>query len=75
VQVTKAFTQTLNGERAKIGDIELQLDEEVIARATKLSLKLECWSEILVSPECKYDYKGMPISSIEEKMTFFVNSY
>ena len=45
VQVTKAFTRTLNCERAKIGYIELQLDEEVIAKATKLPLKGECWSK------------------------------
>jgi hypothetical protein len=44
-QVTKDFAQTFNGEHAKIGDIELQLDEEIIARATKFPLKGECWSK------------------------------
>jgi hypothetical protein len=67
-----------NGECAKIGDIELQLDEEAIARATEFPFKGECWSknkrvkenpwsEILVSLECKKNYKGMLISSIKEK--------
>jgi hypothetical protein len=62
VQVTKSFAQTFNGEHTKIGDIELQLDEQIIVRVTKLSLKGECWSKtkrvkeipwskILVSPK------------------------
>jgi hypothetical protein len=77
-QVTKSFARTFNGEHTKIGDIELQIDEELITRVTKFPLKGECWSKtkrvkeipwskILVSPEYKYDYKGMPISSIKEK--------
>jgi hypothetical protein len=76
VQVTKYFTQNFNGERAKIGDTKLHRDEELITRVTKVPLNGECWSNmkmmkeipwsvILVSPECKYDYKGMPIYSIK----------
>jgi hypothetical protein len=30
------------------------------------------WFEILVSLKCKYDYKGMPISSIKEKCHFLL---
>jgi hypothetical protein len=30
------------------------------------------WSEILISPECKYDYKGMPISLVKEKWHFLL---
>jgi hypothetical protein len=82
-QVTKAFALSFNGEYAKVGDIELQINEEMIARVTKLSLKGECWSktkrvkeipwsEILISPECKYDYKGMPISLVKEKWHFLL---
>jgi hypothetical protein len=59
---TKDYARTSNGESTKIGDIELQLDEEVISRVINLPLKRECWSktkrvkdiswlEILVSPE------------------------
>ena len=45
MQVTKAFPWTFNGEHAKIRYIELQLDEEIIVRVTKLPLKWECWSK------------------------------
>lgn len=41
-QVTKYFVLNFNGEYTKIGDTQLQLDEELIARVTKLSLKWEC---------------------------------
>jgi hypothetical protein len=30
------------------------------------------WSEIIFSPECKYDYKGMSIPSIKEKCHFLL---
>jgi hypothetical protein len=51
---------------------------------TKFPLKGECWSktkrvkdipwsEILVSPECKYNYKGMPISLVKEKWHFLLS--
>ena len=36
VQATKAFAWTFNGECVKIGDIELQLNQEIIAKVTKL---------------------------------------
>jgi len=36
-RVTKAFALIFNGEYAKVGDIELQTNEEMIAKVTKLS--------------------------------------
>jgi len=77
-QVTKSFTRTFNAEHTKIGDIELQVDEEIIAIVTKLPLKGACWSknkrvkkipwsEIMFSPKCKYNYKAVPIFSFKEK--------
>jgi hypothetical protein len=34
-QVTKYFALSFNGEYTKVGDIELQINEEMIARVTK----------------------------------------
>jgi hypothetical protein len=44
-RVTKYFALSFNGECAKVEDIELQINEEMIAKVTKLSLKGECWSK------------------------------
>jgi hypothetical protein len=36
LEIAQAFTQTFNGTRAKIGDLQLQVSEESIVEATSL---------------------------------------
>jgi hypothetical protein len=50
-RVTKYFALSFNGECAKVRDIELQINQEMISRVTKLSLKGECWSKTKIVKE------------------------
>lgn len=70
MQVTKAFTLRFNGKSAENRDVEFQLDEVFVSRATGLPVKGEnCfktmrvkdipWVEFISSPKVKYDYKGI----------------
>jgi hypothetical protein len=45
LQVTRAFSLSFDGQSAKIGDFELKLNEEMIAKETNFPLKGECWSK------------------------------
>jgi hypothetical protein len=44
-QVTRVFSLNFDGQSSKIGDFELNLNEGMIAKATNLPLKGECWSK------------------------------
>jgi hypothetical protein len=72
LEVAQAFAKTFDGARAKIGDLQLQVDEESIAEATGLSregdhwfknLKIEGipWHLLMISRKSRYDVKGTPI--------------
>jgi hypothetical protein len=72
LEVAQDFSQTFDGTRAKIGDLQLQVSEESIAEATGLSregdrwfknLKFEGipWHLLMVSKKSCYDVKGTPI--------------
>jgi len=69
MQVTKAFALRFNGKSAENGDVEFQLDEVFVSKATGLPVKGENsfkttrvkdipWVEFISSPKIKYDYKG-----------------
>jgi hypothetical protein len=43
LEVAQAFAKTFDGTRAKIGDIQLQVNEESITEATSLSQEGDRW--------------------------------
>jgi len=45
LKISRAFAHNFNGQVAKVGDIELQVSEAIIAEATHLPLKGEFWSK------------------------------
>jgi hypothetical protein len=66
------FAQTFDGTRAKIGDLQLEVNDDSIAEAMRLSregdhwfnnLKFEGipWHLLMVSKNSSYDVKGTPI--------------
>jgi hypothetical protein len=72
LEVAQAFAKTFDGAKAKVGDLQLQVNEESIAEATGLSqegdrwfknLKIEGipWNLLLVSRKSRYNVKGTPI--------------
>jgi hypothetical protein len=72
LEVAQAFAKTFDGAKAKVGDMQLQVNEESIAEAMGLSqegdrwfknLKIEGipWHSLLVSKISCYNVKGMPI--------------
>jgi hypothetical protein len=72
LEVAQDFSQTFDGTKAKIGDLQLEVSEDSIAEATGLSqegdrwfknLKFEGipWHLLMVSKRSRYDVKGTPI--------------
>jgi hypothetical protein len=72
LEVAQDFAKTFDGARDKIGDLQLQVDEESIAEATGLSregdhwfknLKIEGipWHLLMISRKSCYNVKGTPI--------------
>jgi hypothetical protein len=54
IKVVRAFAQSFNGKRAKVGDVELLVDETFIAEATGLSLRARDGLRMLHSRTLKY---------------------
>jgi hypothetical protein len=76
--VAQAFAQTFDGFRAKVGDVQLEVTEDFIARATGLpqegekwfkNAKLEDvpWSLFMVSHESTCCPKGIPINLLKPR--------
>jgi hypothetical protein len=72
MEVAQDFSKTFDGARAKIGDLQLQVNEESIAEAIGLSqegdrwfknLKIEGipWHILMISKKSHYNVKGTPI--------------
>jgi hypothetical protein len=45
IKVSRAFSHNFNGPIAKVGDIEILVDEALIAEATHCFLEGELWSK------------------------------
>lgn len=78
IKVSIAFTHNFNGQVARVWDIEMPVDEDIIAEATHFPLEGEFWSKItqvkdipwskfLISPKMTYNMKGMHITQIKKK--------
>jgi len=87
MQVTKSFALRFNGKSAENGDVEFQLDEVFVSKATGLPVKGENsfkttrvkdipWVEFISSPKIKYDYKAMQEDlEVEKEMSFIAYKY
>jgi hypothetical protein len=78
LQVAKYFAQTFDGFRAKVGDVQLELTEDFMSRATGLPLKGERWfknanmedvpwSLFMVSRKSTCCTKGIPIALLKPR--------
>jgi hypothetical protein len=78
LQVEKAFAQTFYGFRAKIGDMQLELTEEFVSKATRLPSKGErwfkntrieevLWSLFMASHKTTCCIKGIPIALLKPR--------
>jgi hypothetical protein len=76
--VSRAFAQSFNGKLARVGDIEILVDETLITEATRLPVVGEKWSknfpvrdirwgEFLVSKKVTYNPKGMHVTLLKNK--------
>jgi hypothetical protein len=76
--VEKAFAETFDGCRAKIGDIQLELTEEFVSKATRLLSKGErwfknaqieefLWSLFMASHKTTSCIKGIPIALLKPR--------
>jgi hypothetical protein len=72
LEVARAFSRTFDGTKAKIGDVQIQVTEEFIAKATSLPQKGDKWFKnmkvtnipwrsLLTSKKSQYHIKGMPL--------------
>jgi hypothetical protein len=72
LEVTQAFAKTFDGAKAKVGDLQLLVNEESIAKAMGLSregdrwfknLKIEGipWHLLMAYRKSRYNVKGAPI--------------
>jgi hypothetical protein len=79
VEVARAFTQTFDGQKAKVEDIHFDVNEALISQATGLPLegdrwfkktrvKGASWQVFLVSKQTKYNIKGMPLVLFKKKL-------
>ena len=78
IEVSREFMQNFNGTKAKVGDIQLQFDEEFIAQATclpqlgekwfkKMKVKNIPWKSLLESKRLQYHIKVVPIEFFHRK--------
>ena len=47
IKATKSFTQSFNGTKVLVGDIELSITKEIISQATGLPTAREKWHKTL----------------------------
>jgi hypothetical protein len=78
LQVAKSFAQTFDGFRAKVEDVQLEIPEDFISRATLLPLKGEKWfknakiddvpwSLFMASRKSTCCTKGIPIAFLKPR--------
>jgi hypothetical protein len=78
LQIAKAFPQTFDGFRAKFGDVQLEITEDFISRATRLPLiderwfknaKIEdvSWILFMASRKSTCCTKGIPIAFLKPR--------
>jgi hypothetical protein len=78
LQVAEAFAQTFDGFRANIGDIQLELTEDFVKKATGLqskgkrwfkNAKIEevSWSLFMTSYKTTFCIKGIPIALLKPR--------
>jgi hypothetical protein len=84
--VAEAFSVTFDGAKAKVGTIELQVNESIVAPATKIPRNGEIWfkttttkdiefrSYLSLEHKCIIWKKDIPRSYLEEKWKHFLKA-
>jgi hypothetical protein len=84
--VVEAFALTFDGAKAKVGTIKLQVNEAIVAAATKIPRTGERWFKITTTKDIKFRYylklehkciiwkKDIPRSYLEEKWQHLLKS-